>query len=594
MRIFRKNNKLPVKKEGGEFISGIEYIIKRTLNNGINNIFLEDNIAKSMPEIPAVSPLSVEYNLDFLWTEVYSLSATNRRTSVFAYDISFFNYTRLEEYFVKNEALTGGTVLFLFKKQGLKKFSFDFKSVFPVYNYYKVSNFIDYIPYYFELSEKLKLPVVVYLNDSVMNEYILEEKKEYTERTASRPDFTLKNLTDAYSKNTGEEKGLLQNIQSFKNTGKHIAFFKKSSESSAENSLIFTDAKNFHRIIENKKFSENSDIILFYLINPINYFELNEIIKANCGGFYKNIYIFDSYSLLNFQLINIIENNKNIIKYEHLSVVEDKNNSGIELGFCSDDFEIKDSKTPKSFCVGCNLFSLLTYLEKKIGNSENDVLIGENGCFSLLQSSALKFSFNNIAINDNPIFFSYTMNSKDLNKNFYVFISSLKFYENIDKFLKIYNGAKTNGRILFIVYKSILDYDFNTENLILNPALKSIKKIIIKKGSGFKDLNIASDSTQLIFIDNDCFNNAKSGRDLNYKSYLIINNAVCKKFDCRLCYQKTKCPAIKIDINKDIFIEPEICNFCKLCIDICPHNAIKSKKRKKIKVKKSLESKINL
>jgi hypothetical protein len=255
-----------------------------------------------------------------------------------------------------------------------------------------------------------------------MNEYILEEKKEYTERTASRPDFTLKNLTDAYYKSTGEEKGLIQNIQSFKNTGKHIEFFKKSYENSAENNLIFTDAKNFHRIIENKKFSENSDIVLFYLLNPINYFELNEIIKSYSGGFYKNIYIFDSYSLLNSKLINVIENNKNIIKYENLSVVEYKNDSGIELGFCSDDFEIKDSKTPKSFCVGCNLFSFLTYLEKKIGNSENDVLIGETGCFSLLQSSALKFSFNNIAINDNPVFFSYAMNSKDLNKNFLCFL----------------------------------------------------------------------------------------------------------------------------------------------------------------------------
>ncbi len=593
MRIFGKRNKLAVKNIDSEFISGVEYIIKRTLNNGISNIFLEDNIAKAMPEIPAVSPLNVEYNLDFLWTEVYSLSVTNRRASVFAYDISFFNYEHLEEYFVKNEALKGGTVLFLFKKQGLKKFSFNFKSVFPVYNYYKVSNFIDYIPYYFELSEKLKLPVIFYLNDSVMNEYILEEKKEYTERTASRPDFALKNLADAYSKNNDEDKGLLQNIQSFKNTGKHIEFFKKSSENSGENNLILTDAKNFHGIIENKKFSKNCDIILFYLLNPISYLELNEIIKAECGSFYKNIYIFDSYSLLNLQLINIIKNNKNVINYENLSVVEDKNNSGIELGFCSDDFEIKDSKTPKTFCVGCNLFSFLTYLEKKIGNSENDVLIGEYGCFSLLQSSALKFSFNNIAINNNPIFFSYTMNSKDLNKNFYVFISSLKFYENLDKFLKIYNGTKTNGRIVFVVYKSIFDYDFNAENLILNPALKSIKKNIIKK-CGLKDFNAAQGSAPLIFIDNDCFNNAKSGRDLNYKSYLIVNNAVCKKFDCRLCYQKTKCPAIKIDINKDIFIESEICNFCKLCIYICPHNAIKSKKRKKIKVKKSLESKINL
>ncbi len=592
MRIFGKNNKLTVKNSNGEFISGIEYIIKRTLNNGINNIFLEDNIVKAMPEIPKLFSLNIESELEFLWTEVYMLSATNRRSMVFAYDMSFINFINLEEYFIKNTALKGGIVLFLFKKQCIKKISFEFKSIFPVYNYYKTSNFIDYLPYYFELSEKLKLPVIIYLNDSVMNEYCPDEKKEYTERTAVKPDFFL--INNGNDINLSDTYKLQRNIQLFKNTGRHIEFFKGESEVTNINNLILTDAKNFHRIIENKSFSENSDIILFNLLNPIDDSSLIGIIKSECGIFYKNVYIFDSYSLLTSRLIDIFKNNKNILGYENLSVAEDKNNTGIEFGFCSDDFNIADTKTPKSFCIGCGLFTFLNSLEKKIGNSGNDILIGDKGCFSLLTSSSLKFSFQSITEAENPIFFSYSLNSKDLSKNFYIFVSSLHFYEHMDKFFKIHNGGNVKNRIVFIVYKSIFDFNFNIENLILNPMLKPVKKNVLRKGNRLKDLNIAYDRVSIIFIDNDCLNFAKSGRNLNYTSYLVINNNVCAKFECRLCYQKTKCPAIKIYKDGDIFIDAEICNFCKLCIDICPYNAIRPKKRKKIKIKKSLESKINL
>jgi NAD-dependent dihydropyrimidine dehydrogenase PreA subunit len=584
MEIFKKNrNTLPANQDY-EFISGVEFISKRALNNGINNIFIDGRMSESLPEIHKASSFKIQPDTDFLWTEAYSLAITNRRTMAFAYDQSFLNFINLEKYFIGNKNFSGGIVLFLFKKPGIKKFSFSFESIFPVYNYYKISGFIDYLPYYFELSEKLKLPVIIYLNDSVMNEYGLDEKKEYTERTAAKPHFSFE---------SNDKQTILcelkQNIQFFKNTGKHIELFKGKTSGN----LVLTDAEYFHRIIENKNFSENSDIILFNLLNPVDSSGFVELIKSGCGNFYKNIYIFDDKDLLRQQLADILENNKPLLNYENLKLNGAGDNNGAETGFCADDFTPAEIKSPKSFCPGCTLFAFLQTLEKKIGVPEDYILIGEEGCFSLLNSSALKFSFQNIMITENPLFLSFNLYSEDLNKKFYIFISSLKFSEQIDKFSKMNDELNFKGKIIFVVYKSIFDFDYNIENLISHPLLKSFKKIFFKKKARLKDLNIRHDSA-LIFIDSDCLNFAKSGRNLNYTAYLCINNSVCDKFECRLCYQKTKCPAIKIKEDKNIFIDAEVCNVCKLCIDVCPHNAIKSKKRKKIKIKKSLESKINL
>ncbi len=584
MGIFNRNrNNLPEDK-GYEIACGIEFILKRALNNGINNIFLDGKLTENLPEINKTSSLRIQSDIDILWTEAYSLAITNRRAMAFACDQSFLNFINLEKYFIGNKNLTGGIVLFLFKKHGIKKFSFSFESIFPVYNYYKISEFIDYLPYYFELSEKLKLPVLIYLNDSVMNEYNLDEKKEYTERTAAKPHLPFEN--------NGEQTityELKKNIQFFKNTGEHIKLFKGKT---ADN-LVLTDAEYFHRIIENQNFSENSDIILFNLLNPVDSSEFIELIKSDCGNYYKNIYIFDDKGLLRQQLADILENNKSILSFENLKLIEAGNNNGIELGFCTDDFKITEIKSPKSFCTGCTLFTFFQALEKKIGVPEDSILIGGEGCFSLLNSSALKFSFQNIMVTENPLFLSFNLYSKDLNKTFYIFVSASKFSEQIDKFIKITGELNFKGKITFVVYKSIFDFDYNIENLISHPLLKPFKKIAVKKGTRLRDLDIKLDSA-LIFIDNDCNSCAKSGRNLNYTAYLYINNSTCDKFECRLCYQKTRCPAIKITENKNIFIDAEVCNFCKLCIDVCPNSAIKSKKRKKIKLKKSLESKINL
>ncbi|MHB8232120.1 MAG: indolepyruvate ferredoxin oxidoreductase subunit alpha [bacterium] len=584
MGIFKKNRNILPSDQDYEFISGVEFILKRALNNGINNVFLDDKLTERLPEIPKTSFLKIQSDMDFLWTSVYSLSITNRSVLGFSYDQSFLNFIYLEKYFMGNKNLNGGIVLFLFKKPGIKKFSFSFESIFPVYNYYKISDFLDYLPYYFEISEKLKLPVLIYLNDSVMNEYNPDEKKEYTERTAAKPHFSFENNNEPTI-----PFDIKNNIQFLKNTGKHIELFKGL----VSNNLVLTDAKYFHRIIENREFSENSDIILFNLLNPIDSEEFIKLIKEDCGNLYKNIYIFDDNALLRQQLADILENNKSLLSYENLKLNNAENGSGIKFGFCSDDFKTTEIKTLSSFCMGCNLFTFLQSIERKMAPPENYILIGAEGCFPLLNSSALKFSFQNIMITENPLFFSFNLNPKYLNKSFYIFIPSLKFSEQIDKFIRMAGGLNFKDKIVFVIYKSIYDFDYNLDNLISHPLLKSFKKIILKKGVRLKDLNASRDAS-LVFIDNDCKNSAKSGRNLNYSAYLCINNSICDKFECKLCYQKTKCPAIKIKEDKNIFIDAEVCNVCKLCIDICPHNAIKSKKRKKIKIKKSLESKINL
>ncbi len=584
MRILNRNKNILYRDKGYNITGGIEFILKRASNNGINNTFLDANLTDKLAEIDKNFSLKIQPDMDLLWTEVYSLSITNRRAMAFVYDQSFLNFIFLEKYFISNKNLNGGIVLFLFKKPGINKFSLSFESIFPTYNYHKISGFIDHLPYYFELSEKLKLPVLIYLNDSIINEYNIEEEKEYTERTASKPNFS---LMDNGKETVSYE--LRNNIQFFKNTGKYIELFKGKTQ----NNLILTDAEYFNKIIENKNLSDNSDIILFNLINPVDSIGFIELIRSDGGNNYENIFIFDSKGLLGQSVKDILEDDKTLLTYKNIKFIGADNNKAIEFGFCTDDFVITEIKSPKSFCAGCTLFTFLQGLEKKPEASEDSILIGGEGCFSLLNSSALRFSFQNIMLTENPLFLSFNLYSKDLNKNLYIFIPSLRFSEQIDKFNKISNELNLNHKIVFVVYKSIHDFDYAIKTLFSHPLLKSFKKMIVKKATRLKDLNIKN-SANLIFIDNDCNNIAQSGRNLNYTSYLYINNSICEKFECRLCYQKTRCTAIKITDNKNIFIDAEICNFCKLCIDICPNKAIKSKKRKKIKFKKSLESRINL
>ncbi|MCL4321773.1 MAG: hypothetical protein M0016_02040 [Deltaproteobacteria bacterium] len=581
MGIFKKNTDSLLERKNYELISGMEFLFKRASNSGIKNIFLDNSLIPLLPEISKPSFLKIYSNSELFWTSVYSLSMTHQRIISLTYDQSFFNFIFLEKYFTNNSNLNGGIVIFLFKKKGIKNFSFALKSIFPAYNYHKIDDFLDSLPYYFELSEKLKLPVLIYLDEGALYEFKPDEFKEYTERTEKKQLLQLNNDGD---EKISPDLNLKQNFRYFRNIGKSFELFKGKNR----NNLIFCDGKNFHRIIEDLELSENSDIILFNLLNPLETEGLTDIIKEGCNDYYKNIYIFDYYNILRFQLSELITGGKLNLKYENLKVAGSYNNPG----FCIDDFTPSNIKIEPSFCVGCNLFTFLHKLKDR-KTSADDILIGDDECFSLIKSSALKYSFPNLLIIKDPLYFASSLNPKDLNKSLYVFISSSKFSEQLGIFIKTMDNMSSKDKITFIVYKSIRDFNCNINDAVMNPLLKSFKKVILKEGIRLKDIDYKNDST-IIFLGNNCENNAKAGRNLNYLKYLYINNNICNKFECKLCYQLTKCPAIKVNEDKDIIIDGQVCTICNLCVDICPHNSIKLKKRKRIKIKKPLESKINL
>lgn len=580
MQIFKKNTNLHIEKQNYELINGAEFLFKRAANSGIENIFFDDDLTRLLPEKSNSLSVKIYSNPDFLWTSVYSLSMTHQRVMGLTYDQSFFNFNFLEKYFANNTNLNGGIVIFLFKKEGVKNFSFALKSILPIYNYYKIDDFLEYLPYYFELSEKLKLPVLIYLNEPVLYEFKLDEYKEYIERTEKKQRLQL-NDNDDNEKITIDLK---QNFRYFKNIGKPFELFIGKNR----DNLIFSDAKNFHRIAEEgTELSENSDIILFNLLNPFEIDGLTHIIKNDCNDYYKNIYIFDDYHILRYQLSEFIKDSGLNLKYDNLRFASKE----YSPGFCIDDFIPLNIKIDSSFCIGCNLFTFLHKLKDKKSATE-DFLIGDDECFSLIKSSALKYSFPNLLITKDPLYFASSLNPKDLNKSIYVVIPSLKFSEHIDIFIKTMQNLNLKGKMTFIVYKSIYDSNYNINDVINNPLLKSFKKVVLKECVRLKDPDNKNDST-IIFLRNNCENNAKTGRNLNYLKYLYINNNICNKFECKLCYQLTKCPAIKINEDKDIIVDGAVCALCNLCVDICPHNSIKLKKRKKVKIKKSLESKIN-
>ncbi len=581
MRIFKKNAGSLLERKNYEIINGAEFLFKRASNSGIKNIFLEDSLIRLLPEISKPPFLKIYSNSELFWTSAYSLSMTHQRVMSLTYDQSFFNFIFLEKYFANNDNFNGGMVIFLFKKAGIKNFSFALKSIFPAYNYYKIDDFLDSLPYYFELSEKIKLPVLIYLDEPVLYEFKPDEFKEYTERTEKKQ---LLQLNDGGDKKIPSGLDLKQNFRYFRNIGKSFELFKGKNR----NNLIFSDSKNFHRITSDLELSENSDIILFNLLNPLEIDGLTDTIKNDCHDYYKNIHIFDDYNILRFQLSELIKDGKLNLKYENLRVASKYNNPG----FCIDDFMPSNIKIEPSFCVGCNLFTFLHKLKDRKPLEEN-ILIGDDECFSLIKSSALKYSFPNLLIIKDPLYFASSLNPKDLNKSLYVFISSSKFSEQIGIFIKTMNTINSRDKITFIVYKSIYDFNYNINDAVMNPLLKSFKKVILKEGIRLKDIDNKNDST-IIFLGNNCENNAKAGRNLNYLKYLYINNNICNKFECKLCYQLTKCPAIKINEDEDIIVDGQICTICNLCVDICPHNSIKLRKRKRVKIKKPLESKINL
>ena len=134
-----------------------------------------------------------------------------------------------------------------------------------------------------------------------MNEYNTDEKKEYTERTAAKPQF---HFDDNLS--GGMPEDINRSIRLFKNTGRHIELFK----SEGAKNIAFATAGYFHRLMENKDFRENSDIILLSLLNPVDYSALAEIMQIDCARFYENVYVFDDHGFLRTTVSVLLSNNK--------------------------------------------------------------------------------------------------------------------------------------------------------------------------------------------------------------------------------------------------------------------------------------------
>lgn len=583
MQIFKKNTSLHLVKQNHELISGAEFLFKSAVNNGIKNNFFDDTLMPLLPEKLRLSCLKTYSNLDLLWTSIYSLSIIQQRIMCMAHDQSFFNFNNLEKYFFNSGNLNGGIVIILFKKKNVHNFYYKLKGIFPIYNYYRIDDFSESLSHYFELSERLKLPVLIYLDESALYEFKLGRHEHYTDRTEKKQLLKLRteNHDDSDKK---LDIDLKQNFRYLKNIGKPFEIFKGKNS----NNLIFTDATNFHKISEDAELSENSDIILFNLLNPFEMVELTDAIKNRCNDSYKNVYIFDDYYILRYQLTKFLEDSKPILKYENLSFTSEENNDW----FCINDFTTSNIDIETAFCTGCNLFTFLHKLKDDKSATE-DFLIGDNECFELIKSSSLRYSFPNLLTIKDPLYFASNLNPKDLNKTLYIFVSFSRFAEQISTFAKTANGLNSKFRMTVVVYKSIYDDAYNINDIIKNPLLKSIKKVVLKEGVRLRDIKEKYDSF-LIFLGNNCEYNAKNGRNLNYLRYLYIDNDTCEKFECRLCYQLTKCPAIKITEGKNVIVDGSVCTLCNLCIDICPHNSIKLKKRKRVKVKKSLESKINI
>ncbi len=229
----------------------------------------------------------------------------------------------------------------------------------------------------------------------------------------------------------------------------------------------------------------------------------------------------------------------------------------------------------------------------KLDNTDT-IIIGDTNCFSLLSSSPLKFSFPDLFLIKEPVYFISNLDTKNLNKQIYLIISYSNFLNNIDLIIDKINNLTSKETIYFVVYDSIFDYSNNSIRINYDlPQLRNIKKEILKNNLTFQDLKTKY-KAELIFIEDNCIKKSNGTKNYNFYKYLKINNDICLKFDCKLCFQTSGCPAIKIEETNNFVIDPVMCTNCKLCIAICPHNAIKIHKKRKTKIKENIESKINL
>ncbi|MHB1646994.1 MAG: ATP-binding protein [bacterium] len=594
MQLFNKNNKRALlNKFSKEIIPGIEVIFKRAQDNGVNNLFYDENINHLLPEILDLSSVKKYLNIDSLWFSIYGLSVTRQRSFVICNADSFFSFSQLENLFLKSNQFYGGILIFILNRDNFNNFSSETEKKFPIFNYSKLDEFIDLIPSKFQLSEKLKLPIIVYLNSSILLEYKIYESDLFTERTETKSV-----LKTADNFESVKNKFILpENYEGFKNFDNSIEFISNDNS----DNLILCDSKAFPEIIE--KFS-NYNIIYFKLLNPVDIEKLKSIFDKIPEKRFENILIYDSYQLLSKQLYLFFKNNSKI-KFNKLNLINSNYNSNCNSnceGKNGDEYFYLENFIPAampsypSFCIGCNLFAFLQKMNKI--NNKNIVLIGDNNCFSLISSSPLKFSFPDLFLIKEPIYFISNLDIKNLNKQIYVFISYSNLLNNIDLVANKINNLTSKEKIYFVIYNSIYDYyndslKINNNNDYNLPQIKNIKSEILKNNLTLHDFKDQY-KTNLIFIEDDCLKKTKGVKNYNFYKYLRINNDICLKFECKLCFQTTGCSAIKIEETNNFIIDPVTCTNCKLCIEICPHNAIKIYKKKKIKIKESIENKINL
>ncbi len=581
MQLFNKNNKNTLlNKFEKKIIPGIEIIFQRAKGNGVNNLFYDENINYLLPEVLLdLSAVKKYSNINLLWFSVFALSIARQRSFIVCNADSFFSFSQLEDIFLKPNQFYGGVVICLLNRSSYNNFSAEIEKKFPIFNYSKLDEFIDLIPSEFQLSEKLKLPVIIYLNNSILSEYKICDSNKFAERTEAK---TILKVSDNLE--SGKNQFILPaNYEGFKNYNNSIEFMLNENS----DNLILCDSKAFPEIIE--KFNDDN-IIYFKLLNPLDLEKLRSIFDNIPEKLFKQIIIYDCYNLLSKPLYSFFKNN-NKIKFNKLTLI---NNSAKENAGCFylENFTPADVHVSPSFCIGCNLFAFLQKLNK-IDNKDT-ILVGDTNCFSLISSSPLKFSFPDLFLIKEPVYFISNMDTKNLNKKIYLIISYSNFLNNINLIIDKINNLAPKETMYFVVYDSIFDYSNNSIKINYDlPQLKNIKTEILKNNSTLHDFKTQY-KANLIFIEDNCIKKSGGTKNYDFYRYLKINNDICLKFECKLCFQTSGCPAIKIEETNNFVIDPVICTHCKLCIAICPHNAIKMHKRRKVKIKENIENKINL